>query len=516
MSHAHTTTESLALTADVEGSANNPARPGWRRWLTWPKPGSSVLAFSALLAAAWSVSARLTGRGVDFLMLIVLAHLLTPADFGTTALALSIVLVLETLMEIPLVQSLTSIKQLKRSHIDTAFTLGLLRGVAILAVLAPIAPIFSAVYGDPRLAPLVLALAMGPVARGLPSPNMVHFIRALNFRMTFIAEVSGKVIAALAALVVLYLGGGYWAIAVNVIMSAVGTTTITYILAPYRPRLCLREWTVFRAFLGWFTLAQMVSALNWQFDRLLLGRFVTPARLGQYTMASDLAVLPSQTLITPAMQPLLAALASISDDAARLSRAFLKAARFAMLIAAPACIGMSLTADLTISVLLGDQWPLAINFLQYIALTLIPAAYGQPLFALAFLKGRTIALLHLQLVELGLRILLLPMMMWAAEIYGVIGARGAIAVGLFIVTMIYVKRFLGLRVTTQLLSLWKIFAACVVMAGVVVNVRNGLDHYVELPQILELATVAAAGASCYFVTLFLLGVRPNSRDISLP
>jgi O-antigen/teichoic acid export membrane protein len=84
-------------------------------------------------------------------------------------------------------------------------------------------------------------------------------------------------------------------------------------------------------------MAQLVAALSWQFDRILLGYFVTKSDLGRYAMATDLSVLPTQSLIGPAMQPVMAAFSRINDDRERLRNAYSKASRFTMLLAAPAC-----------------------------------------------------------------------------------------------------------------------------------------------------------------------------------
>src|SRR5262249_55176819 len=154
------------------------------------------------------------------------------------------------------------------------------------------------------------------------------------------------------AVSVAYLGGGYWAIAIGSLSSHVATTIISYVIAPYRPRLSFSRFSDFSSFLGWLSLAQIFVAVSWQFDRILLGYFITKSDLGQYTMASDIAVLPTQSMIGPAMQPLIAAFSQINDDRERLRTAYLKASRFTMMLAAPTCIGMSLTSDLIVHVLL--------------------------------------------------------------------------------------------------------------------------------------------------------------------
>src|SRR5690606_28839072 len=108
-------------------------------------------------------------------------------------------------------------------------------------------------------------------------------------------------------------------------------------------------------FIGWFSAAQLVSALNWQSDRFLIGGFGDKTSLGRYAVASDVSVIPTQSIIGPAMQPVMAAFSQVAHDPERMKLAFLRAVRFAMLISVPACFGISLTADLVTDILLGPQ-----------------------------------------------------------------------------------------------------------------------------------------------------------------
>jgi O-antigen/teichoic acid export membrane protein len=365
-----------------------------------------MLSTKTILGAGWSVSSRLGGRVIDFVTVLILARTLTPADFGLTALAMTLIAIVDTVLEIPLIQALTRLKFIKKSHLDTAFTLGVLRGLVVSLIILAAAWPFSIVFHDTRLTALVAALAIGPIARSLYSPGMVKFIRQMSFQQAFMAEFFGKILASSSAIALVYLGGGYWAIAASSIVAAVATTLITYLLAPYRPALSLNNLPDFSTFLGWFSSAQVVSALSWQFDRALLGYFVTKSELGQYTMASDLSVLPTQSLIGPAMQPVMAAFSRINDDPERLRNAYLKASRFTMMLAVPTCIGMSLTSDLIINVLLGAKWNEAGIYLQWLAIATVLSAYYQPLYSLALAINRPSIIFRMNFIELCSRVVL--------------------------------------------------------------------------------------------------------------
>ncbi|MDP3740460.1 MAG: lipopolysaccharide biosynthesis protein [Hyphomonadaceae bacterium] len=465
-----------------------------------------MLTVKTLLGAGWSVSTRLANRLIDFVTLLILARALSPADFGLTALAMTVIAVVETVFEIALIQALTRLPHVDKSHLDTAFTLGLLRGLVFAVVVLVAAWPFASVYKDDRLVLLIAVLAIGPIARGLVSPGIVKFIRQLSFREIFVTQVLAKIIAAVLAFTILYLGGGYWAIAANSIATAVAATVFSYMVAPYRPAFSLSHLPEFLGFIGWFSFAQLISALNWQFDRILLGNFVSKSDFGRYTMAADLAALPTQSLIGPAMQPVMAAFAKIADDADRLRNAFLKASRFTMMLAMPACIFMALTADYLIEILLDAEWKESAAYLQWLALTVLLNAYFQPLYSLALAVNQPRAIFRLNAIDLLFRLILVPLGLYYYSVWGVIAARGVVSVIMFVASAIYARNLVGISVSTQLRNLWESAAACVAMALSVLLLRHHLDS-LHLNTLVEFACVVPASAVVYAGALFAFGVR---------
>jgi PST family polysaccharide transporter len=467
-----------------------------------------VLTTKTLLGAGWTVSARMAGRAVDFITVLILARALSPADFGLTAIAMSLISVVDVVLELPVILALTRLRSLSRSHLDTAFTLGALRGLFVSLVVVFAAWPFSHIYGDQRLIPLVVALSLGPIARSLFNPRMVEQMRQMNFRLNFLAEFLGKIISSVAAISIVHIGGGYWAIVAGSVIANVATTAISYFLAPYRPTFTLSRFRYFLHFLSWLSVSQIFSAISWQLDRILLGYFVSKPDLGRYAMASDLAALPTQSVIGPAMQPLVVAFSSIGDDRNRLRSAYLKASYFVMMAAAPICIGMSLTSALIVDVLLGAKWKEASVYLQWIALSVVLHAFYQPLHSLAVATNRTDMIFRLMLVEVLSRAALLPLGLYFYSIEGVIAARFAVSVIMFVATILAAGYLLGMRVISEIANLWKVAAASGAMAVTVMALLHGLTM-AQLSAFIQLPIVATAGATAYFGALLVLGVRPK-------
>ncbi len=465
-----------------------------------------MLAFAALKGASWLVFSRFVGRFIDFFNVLILARLLSPTDFGLAALAMALVVVIDTVLEVPVTQALVRLPVLDKSHLDTGFTLGVLRSSAIAAIFLVATWPYSLMNGNPLLVPVIAAMALGPIAKGFMSPAMVHFARALEFRPTFAIETISKLCAFAAAVITVVAGGGYWAIVVNFVTTAFVATMASYAVAPYRPAFSLKRLPDFAGFIGWFSSAQLVSAFNWQFDRFLIGSAGNSAMLGRYAVASDIAVIPTQSIIGPALQPVMAAFSQISSNADRMRTAFLKASRFAMLISLPVCVGLSLTADLVTAILLGAQWSDAAPYLSLLALSVIPIPYFQTLYSASLALDRPSVIFRLNTVDLCFRVVLISIGFYLFAAHGASIARILVASVMAVFYIAEARRLFGLGPWQQIRNLWKVLASATVMAIVVIWLRTGMPAS-SLPVVIQLIVVAGAGAATYIATLFGLGMR---------
>jgi PST family polysaccharide transporter len=186
--------------------------------------------------------------------------------------------------------------------------------------------------------------------------------------------------------------------------------------------------------------------------------------------------------------------------------AFLKAARFAMLISIPACIGIFLTADLVTDLLLGEKWKDAAPLLSLLSLSVIPIPYFQTLYSVSLALDRPHVLFRLNSIDLCLRVILISIGFYLFSITGVSAARVLLSTIMFAFYLDEVRRQLGLGIWAQLKNLWKIGFAAIVMVLWVVILRDELAGR-ALNHVLELVFVAGTGAAAYVGTLLALGMR---------
>jgi O-antigen/teichoic acid export membrane protein len=466
------------------------------------------------------VSARLVSRVIDLASMLILARLLTPQDFGLVAIAMTIVLILEAALELPLSQALVRMETIEDCYYDTAFTLALLRGVILCAAVAVIAAPFAGFYKHSNLVPLIVMLSIGPAARGMMNPRMAEFAKNLNFKYEFMFELAGKFAAFCIGLTVALLTHSYWSIAAGAVAAPLVISTLSYAMFPFRPRLTLAHWRVFGDFLGWVSLSQVVLAINWQSDQLLLGKLLPATRLGMFSLANNLTNIPVTALFSPLLRPMLSAFTMLRNDKERLGESYINAATACIAIGLPLLVGQSLVADPMVRLLLGGKWIPAIPMVQWLAVSLIPWLWGMLVIPLSMALGQTRTMVSRNLLEMLVK---LPLVIIGAIKFGFAGVIGARLISETISAfycMIIIRRLSGLTVARQLLSCWRPAVATAMMAAFLLA-ANPLLGWGASPLALaaELGVKVSLGALAYSGCLLLLwrlsGNPPGIEAIGL-
>ena len=466
-------------------------------------------------AGLWTVGARLSSRVIDLVALLVLARFLGPADFGLVATAMTIIFIVEAILELPLASALIRLPEISRRAYDTAFTLGLLRGIAVAALMAALSYPLARFYGDERLVPLICTLALAPAMRGLASPRMVQFEKTMDFRRRGIVEFLGKATAAAVAITIAVATGSYWAIAASTITAPTVMMIVSYAMAPMLPRLTLTDWPLFADVVGWNFASQILAAINWQIDRLLLPRYIDTASFGRFTAANDLASLPFQAVAAPAAGPLMAAFVNAREKGT-LRETYLKSSGGLVLILLPILCFMALLSGPVIRVLLGAKWGEAAPILTWFALIALIALPSIPMSSLAMLVGRSRALAVRSLAELSVRV---PLSLAGVIFFGIPGAIVAKLGGTLAacISSFYLTREIaGVRIADQLLVVVRPLMA-VIPAALVLYL---CEIYLNFDDNLYISFVLTGAVYCltYGAFIYLLWVaarRPQGVEASL-
>lgn len=469
-------------------------------------------------ASVWSMAGRVGAKLLDLITLLILAQILTPADFGLVAKAMTVIMIIEAITAMPVDQPILRIKHPEKAVYDTAFTISVIRGVLLFGLVSAVAWPLADYFQEPKLPVLLLVLAVAPVLRGATSPCMSDFTRVYNLRPEATAELLSKLIAFIVVIAVALATSSYWALITGTVTTTIVLFVYTYAAAPYQPALSLRYWRDFADVLGWNSVFQIVQTVVWQVDAIFLGRALETSVFGQYSIARRLSELPEQVFGLPLIRPMMAGFASADDDARR-RELWLKFSNAILYIVGAALIVLAILSDVWVYILLGHQWVGAEIFVFGLAFSILPVLPGLPLNALAISMHKSRAIAVRAIAHL---IILVPLLIIGLNLHGVIGviaAKGVTALLMAMVTMIFVRSLLGISFSTQFFAMNRTLVGLVVLAASMVVFKSmliapfeGVGRMSMIPFVF--ATCAASLSVFWGGTWFMwcLQGRPSSVE----
>jgi PST family polysaccharide transporter len=322
---------------------------------------------------------------------VVLARLLSPADFGVVAMVGSLVGFVALLREFGLSMAIVQRPNLGPRELNAVFWVNLSLGLAVSLILLALAPAVGTFYGRPEAADITRAFAAMGLVGSLGTQHYALLQREMRFGSIAARDLLASVVALSAGIAAAAAGLGFWAL---VIMEGAGTLAGTAFLwwrSEWRPgvpkgapglRSLLR-------FGGALTVSNLLTYANHNLDNILLGRFLGDAAVGFYSRAQALLNRPLEQVLPPVMSVALPMLSRLVPDPARFRRATLQLVELACFAGCFLSLVLIPSADWFVQLLLGPQWAEAIPVFRVLCvfgllepmawlLGLILVAHGQP------------------------------------------------------------------------------------------------------------------------------------------
>ena len=475
-----------------------------------------MLGHKVALGAVLLTALQLLMRFVDIVSLVIMARLLTPADFGLVALAASVLAIVRATTELNVGDALVQRKEIDPRDVDTAFTLNALRALLVAAIIAATAWPMATFYSDARLIAILLVLSLVPLLSGFTSPALVHFLHRLEYGPGARVQLIGRMVGFVVAVAVAYVTLSYWALIASQLVMPLVSTVYSYILAPYRPRFRLAGARSLLNFAGWTTASRFISTVNLQSDRFLIGHILGKAQLGQYTVGSDMASMATYAFAGPIMETMFGGFARLRGDPDRMRAAYLKAQRMLVIILLPFGFGLAAVADHIVRLVLGPNWDSVVIVIYWLAPVVSLQVLYLPLLSLSMAVGQPKVLVVREAVNFGMRV---PLTLGGAWYFGLLGAVVARSLGglaIIGMTLMIARRFVQISVVRQLSNIWRSLISVAVMVGGVELLKHAIAPFPDtFTQVVQLAALVATGAvlyACTHLALWVAARRPDGAE----
>lgn len=445
-------------------------------------------------------------KSLDIVTLFIVARILGPAEFGLFAIAMAVSLVIQTVLDLPIVQSLLRKNDIEIDCIHTAFTLSAFRGLIIAVLLIALSWPLAALYEDQRLALLLCVLSLAPIFRSLSSPMLITFMQDYDYRRELVSELVGKIASLVVCVSAAILMESYWALAFSIVTTPLVITVLSYLWAPYIPQFTLSKWREFKDVIGWVTVSQLFMSLNWQLDKLLLGKYVAQDTLGKYSMSSNISELPQQAFVNPLIRPLISAFSNRDDRV----EPFLLATNAIISTVGPLLALTSVMADVFVYVFLGPDWVEAGSMLRWLSVSVLVLLPIASITSLTISMNQSKVLAIRSVFELGIKVPTLFLGIYFFAVSGALAARMFVALATTIFMMCYVRKLIQLGFFTYFKCI-AIPSLCMVLMSILAQWLLLNTHWInsEIMQILYISFVSLLFYVFLLYLFWILSNRPN-------
>ena len=459
---------------------------------------SKKLAFSA---GIWSGIDIVCRQGVLFLVSLILARLLTPADFGIVALLTFFTSLSLIFVQGGLSAALVQRQQTSLEEESAVFWWNLLASGCFAAALVLAGPLLASFYGYPVLRPLTWVAAAQIMASALGAIQTALLTRRLQFKQLTVAGAFSSLLGGAVGVTAAWLGAGVWALAWQMAALAVVNTLVLWTVCGWRPAFHARFATM-RHLIGfgsWVGLASLLEVLYTQGFALVVGKLYGAPELGLYNRAVGTQFMPISVLSSVISRIALPLFSARASEPEALRRGLRLAIGIAMLINLPMMAGLAILSPDVIVVLFGEKWLPAAPILAILSVAGILYPVHLINLQMVLARGQPRVFIRNEIIKKTIGVACVIV----GSLFGIIGlawSQLVFNVLAFIVNAEPARRSMGYGALRQLADLARPIAATIVMSVSIILLR----HNAAMSPAAALAILVPFGAVIYFAAGWLL------------
>lgn len=359
------------------------------------------LKHKTLKGTVWSSLERFSVQGIQFLVMIIMARILTPDDYGLVGMLAIFIAIAQSLIDSGFSQAL--IRKQDRTEIDnsTVFYFNIAVGIALYLILFFSAPLIARFYDEPMLVPLTRVVCLSVVINSLVVVQRALLTIKIDFKTQAKASLTGAILSGIVGITMAHTGFGVWSIVAQQLVNLSAIALLLWILSHWRPSLAY-SWTSFRELFSFGSKLAASGILDTVYRNLYLiviGKVFRASDLGFYTRAHQFAEFPSSNVTGIVQRVTFPVLCTIQDDDERLRNVYRRFLRVSAFVVFPLMMGLAGVARPFVVLILKEQWAFAGVLLQIICFAMMWYPVHAINLNLLQVKGRSDLFLKLEIYK---------------------------------------------------------------------------------------------------------------------
>jgi lipopolysaccharide exporter len=459
----------------------------------------------------WVFSLRIADRIFQLLRTIILARILSPNDFGLFGIALLVLSILQNFTESGFQHALIQKRGETKSYLDTAWTIGLIRGFSISIIVFFLAKPASIFFATPDAESILRVIGVSIILYSLTNITALYFQKELKFQKYFKYQFSGTIADVIVSITSAILLKSVWALVLGLLAGNLIRCIMSYIIEPYKPsiKFNVKQAKELFYFGKWVLASNVLIFLITHGDDIFIGKLLGATMLGFYQMAYRISNLPATEITHVISQVSFPAYAKLQDNISKLREGYLRVLQFTTFITFPIAALIFVLAPEFTKIFLGEKWMPISTVMQVLVLGGLIRSLAATTGPIFLSTGKPKIDTRWQII----RLLVLVILIYPLTIrYGILGTSIAVFISIFIscigfcieaikVTKCRIKNFI------KLTSLPLVNAIIIVVLIYVLKFYINANTFIGFFSLVFIGILISFGVNYLFDKCFNYGIK---------
>lgn len=450
---------------------------------------------SVTKSVIWSAVERFSTIGIQFILNIIIARILSPSDYGIIGMLAIFLSISQCLIDSGFSTALVQSKDRQEKDYGTVFVFNLIISVFIYLILYVSAPAISRFYQQDILISVLRVVGLNLIISSISNVHRAILTIKIDFRTQSFVSIPSALISGIVGVVMAHKGFGVWALVGQTLTNGFITTLLFWVLSKNKFRIVF-DMSSFKR-LGGFGIKLMFSGLlNTAYTNLyglFIGKKYNADDLGYYTRAEQFSIFPATILTDVVTRVAFPLLCQSQDNKAELSRVYTTFIRSSCFIMFPLMIGLAVLSKPLVVLLLTEKWISISLLMSILALDCLFAPITRINLQLLQAVGRSDLFLRLEIIKKSVSIAILLVTVSYGLVWICIG-RLIYSVLALLINMYYTVDIIGKSYLEQIKDWLPNFVVSVIMGALVY-----FSTYMVTGNMLQIVVGVIVGVLSYFV-----------------
>lgn len=453
----------------------------------------------------WSAVERFSTIGIQFILNIIIARILSPTDYGIIGMLTIFLSICQCLIDSGFSSALIQSRNRHKNDFGTVFIFNVVISISLYLFLFISAPAISRFYQQDILVGILRVVGLNLIVSSLSNVQRAILTINIDFRTQSLVTIPSALISGVLGIFMAHRGFGVWALVAQTLTNGVVLTILFWVLSKQRFRIVF-DISSFKR-LGGFGIKLMLSGLlNTAYTNLyglFIGKKYDADSLGYYTRAEQFSIFPATILTDVVTRVAFPRFCNNQGDINELAREYTLFIKNSCFIIFPLMIWIAILSKPIVVILLTDKWISASILMSVLALDCIFAPVARINLQLLQAVGRSDLFLKLEIIKKTVSITILLITVNHGLIWICIG-RLFYSIIALLVNMYYSVDIIGKSYWSQIQDWLPNFLVALIMGGIVF-----LSTYWISSSFLQILVGAMIGILSYFklASLFRLEAR---------